>query len=136
MCFLKDSWQVESQYTSREAAIYRILKRENVKHVASMRLGGEVDSLETETQEWVTELSPESKRLKGKMVCHRIILDTDARDLSTFTWCKVLLSCIADAVEGRYFIRSFSLEIFMVLPATQSTEIYRNLRKFQIIKKS
>ncbi|KAF8811745.1 hypothetical protein BYT27DRAFT_7275921 [Phlegmacium glaucopus] len=34
------------------------------------------------------------------MVCHRLILNTVARDLSTFTWCKVLLSCIADAVEG------------------------------------
>ncbi|KAF8811748.1 hypothetical protein BYT27DRAFT_7252461 [Phlegmacium glaucopus] len=34
------------------------------------------------------------------MVCHRLILDTVARDLSTFVWCKVLLSCIADAVEG------------------------------------
>ncbi|KAF8801966.1 hypothetical protein BYT27DRAFT_7050682, partial [Phlegmacium glaucopus] len=34
------------------------------------------------------------------MVCHRIILDTVARDLSTFVWCKLLLSCIADAVEG------------------------------------
>ena len=43
MCFLKDSWQVELECTSREAAIYRILKRENVKHVASMRLGGDVD---------------------------------------------------------------------------------------------
>jgi len=28
-----------------------------------------------------------------------MILDTVARDLSTFSWCKVLLSCIADAVE-------------------------------------
>ena len=54
------------------------------------------------------------------MVCHRIILDTVARDLSTFTWCKVLLSCIADVVEGRYFIRSFLLEILMVLPAAQN----------------
>ncbi|KAF8798528.1 hypothetical protein BYT27DRAFT_7122791, partial [Phlegmacium glaucopus] len=38
--------------------------------------------------------------MKFKMVCHRLILDTVARDLSTFVWCKVLLSCIADAVEG------------------------------------
>jgi hypothetical protein len=58
--------------------------------------------------------------LKGKMVCHCIILDTVACDLSTFTWCKVLLSCIAGVVEGRYFIGSFSLEILMVLPATQN----------------
>ncbi|KAF8800893.1 hypothetical protein BYT27DRAFT_7069812, partial [Phlegmacium glaucopus] len=35
-----------------------------------------------------------------KMVCHRIILDTVAHDLSTFVWCKLLPSCIADAVEG------------------------------------
>ncbi|KAF8801962.1 hypothetical protein BYT27DRAFT_7147022 [Phlegmacium glaucopus] len=65
-----------------------------------MRLGGDVLGLETETQDWVQKLSPKSKHLKCKMVCHRIILDTVARDLSTFVWCKLLLSCIADAVEG------------------------------------
>lgn len=94
---------------------------------ASMPLGG-ISSLETETQKWVTELSPESKRLKGKMVCHRINLDTVARDLSTFTSAKF---CIADTVEGRYFIRSFSLEILMVLPAAQNAYkvgiLHRNL---------
>ncbi|KAF8811768.1 hypothetical protein BYT27DRAFT_7088791, partial [Phlegmacium glaucopus] len=100
MCFLKDSWQADSQRTDREAAIYRILKEHDVKYVASMRLGGDVPGLETETQDWVRKLSPKSKDLKCKMVCHRIILDTVARDLSTFVWCKSLLSCIADAVEG------------------------------------
>jgi hypothetical protein len=104
MCFMKDSWQEESLRTDREADIYRMLNENNVRHVASMRLGGDVVEMETETQNWVTELSPKSKRLKGKMICHRIILDTVARDLSTFAWCKVLLSCIADAVQGTYFI--------------------------------
>ena len=48
----------------------------------SVRLGGDADGLETETQEWVTELvSPESKRLKRRMIDHRINLDTAARDL-------------------------------------------------------
>ncbi|KAF8811752.1 hypothetical protein BYT27DRAFT_7240181 [Phlegmacium glaucopus] len=86
MHFLKDSWQEGSQRTAREAVI--------------MRLGGDVPGLETETQEWVEELSSKSERLKCKMVCHRLILNTVIRDLSTFTWCKALLSCIADAVEG------------------------------------
>ncbi|KAF8805949.1 hypothetical protein BYT27DRAFT_7103389, partial [Phlegmacium glaucopus] len=65
-----------------------------------MRFGGDVPGLEAETQEWIEELSSKSKYLKCKMVCHHLILNTVARDLSTFTWCKVLLSCIADAVEG------------------------------------
>ena len=45
-----------------------------------------------------------------------IVLDTVARDLSTFSWCKVLLSCIADAVEGAFFICLFffSLAILTV----------------------
>ncbi|KAF8808272.1 hypothetical protein BYT27DRAFT_7097354 [Phlegmacium glaucopus] len=34
------------------------------------------------------------------MVCDCIILDAVARNLSPFIWCKVLPSCIADAVEG------------------------------------
>jgi hypothetical protein len=93
--------------------------------VAFVRLGGDADGLETETQEWVTELlSPESKRLKHLMVGHRIILDTAAPGLSTFTWCKVLLSCIADAVEGKVFSTVlFRLEILMIshipIPAAQ-----------------
>jgi hypothetical protein len=41
-----------------------------------------------------------TRNLLSRMVCHRIVLDTLARDLSTFSWCKVLLSCVADAVEG------------------------------------
>jgi hypothetical protein len=93
----------------------------------SVRLGGDADRLETETQEWVTELlSPETKRLKRKMVDHRIILDTAARDLSTFTWCKVLLSCIADAVEGKVFSSVlFRLEIFMIshIPTSRSKRL-------------
>ena len=110
MCFLKDSWHEVSHRAPREADIYRILKEEGVKYVASMRLGGDVAGLETETQEWVRELSPNSRRLRAcKMVCHRIVLDTVARDLSTFSWCKVLLSCIADAVEGVFFICLFFL---------------------------
>ena len=54
------------------------------------------------------------------MIGHRIILYTVARNLSTFAWYKVLLSCIANAVEGRYFIRSFSLEIPISLTAVQN----------------
>ncbi|KAF8811754.1 hypothetical protein BYT27DRAFT_7183548 [Phlegmacium glaucopus] len=84
--FLKDSWQEDSQRTAREAVI--------------MRLGSDVPGLETETQEWSEGLFPKSKRLKCKIACHRLVLNIVARDLSTFTWCKVLLSCIADAVEG------------------------------------
>ncbi|KAF8801964.1 hypothetical protein BYT27DRAFT_7197678 [Phlegmacium glaucopus] len=90
--FLKDSWQEDLQCTAREAM-------QDVKDVACMRLGGDLPMLETEAQEWIEELSSKSKRLKCKMVCHRLILNV-ARDLSMFTWCKVLLSCIADAVEG------------------------------------
>ena len=100
MCFLKDSWHEQSTRTDCEADIYRTLKKEGVKHVASMRLGGNVDGMETQTQDWVEELSPKSSQLRSKMVCHRLVLDTVARDLSTFAWCKVLLSCVADAVEG------------------------------------
>ncbi|KAF8804184.1 hypothetical protein BYT27DRAFT_7259621 [Phlegmacium glaucopus] len=99
MSFLKDSWQEDSEHTDREAAIYRIPKK-HVKNVAFMRLGSDVRGLETETQTWVIALCSKLKRLKDKMICHRIVLDTVARDLSTFTWCKVLLSCIADAVEA------------------------------------
>ena len=111
-------------YESRSSYLPDVLE-ESVKHVASMRLGGDVDRLETKTQEWVTELSPESKRLKHKMIGHRIILDTVARDSSTFAWYKILLSCIANAVEGRYFIRSFSLEIIMIfhIPNSRSKRV-------------
>lgn len=123
MCFLKESWQEESRRTAREAVIYRMLKKEAVKHVASMRLGGDVCELETETQKWVTELSAKSNRLKRKMVCHRIILDTVSRDLSTFSWCKVLLSCIADAVEGTCFILFLSVGILNDLSNSRSTSI-------------
>jgi hypothetical protein len=120
MCFLKDSWHEESLRTDREADIYRTLKRERVKHVASMRLGGDVDGMETQTQDWVKDLSSKSHHLQGKMVCHRIVLDTVARDLSTFTWCKVLLSCIADAVEGVCLFHVFSRKFLtMFLLAAQ-----------------
>ena len=102
MCFLKDSWHKASLRTVCEADIYRTLNKERVKHVASMRLEGDVRGMETQTQDWV-KLSPKSYRLPCTMVCHRIVLDTVARDLSTFSWCKVLLSCIADAVEGVFY---------------------------------
>jgi hypothetical protein len=82
MCFLKDSWHEESLRTHRQAVVYRTLKKEGVKYVASMRLGGDVVGMETQTQDWVKELSPKSRHLHGKMVCHRIVLDTVARDLS------------------------------------------------------
>ena len=108
MCFLKDSWHEVSHRAPREADIYRVLKEEDVRYAASMRLGGDIAGLETETQEWVRELSPNSHGLGAcKMVCHRIVLDAVARDLSTFSWCKVLLSCIADVVEGAFFICLF-----------------------------
>ena len=67
------------------------------------------------------ELSSNSKRLKCKVVRHRLILDTVAHDSSSFIWCKVLLSCIADAVEGTCSILLFEkLAIQTIsLPAAQ-----------------
>ncbi|KAF8167522.1 hypothetical protein B0H34DRAFT_682206 [Crassisporium funariophilum] len=101
MCFLKDSWQEVSSRAASEADVYRILEKAKVEHVASMRLGGDVEDLRTETQEWFDELAHNKRyRKPAVMVCHRLVLNTVARDLSTFMWCKVLLSCVADAVEG------------------------------------
>ncbi|PPQ90006.1 hypothetical protein CVT25_009644 [Psilocybe cyanescens] len=101
MCFLKDSWQEVSARTAPEADIYRKLHAKNVEHIASMRLGGDVAGLETKTQVSFDKLSHSGRYKKlGRMVCHRIILDTVARDLGTFTWCKVLLSCLADVVDA------------------------------------
>ncbi|KAF8811753.1 hypothetical protein BYT27DRAFT_7336033 [Phlegmacium glaucopus] len=100
MRFLKDPWQEDLQRMVREAVTYRMLKEDDVNHVSSMRLGGDIPGLGVGRQKWITELSSKLRRLKRKMVFHRITLDTVTQDLSTFTWCKVLLSCIADAVEG------------------------------------
>ncbi|KAH9486067.1 hypothetical protein JR316_0000131 [Psilocybe cubensis] len=101
MCFMKDSWQEGSARTAPEADIYRRLYEHGVPNIASMRLGDDVDDLKTETQEWWGRLN-HSGRFKhfGLMVCHRLVLNTVARDLSTFTWCKVLLSCLADVVDA------------------------------------
>ncbi|KAF9478065.1 hypothetical protein BDN70DRAFT_944470, partial [Pholiota conissans] len=93
MFFIKDSWQEESSRTVREADIYRKLKAASAQYVASMRLGGDVNHMVTVSQDW---LDVKFRR----MVCHRLVLETVAESLSTFTWCKILLSCIADAVEG------------------------------------
>ncbi|KAF8180087.1 hypothetical protein BJ912DRAFT_635392 [Pholiota molesta] len=93
-----NSYQEVSSRTAPEADIYHILEDAKVEHVASMRLRSD---LQTETQTWFSELTHNSRlRNPARMVCHRIVLDTVARDLSTFSWCKVLLSCVADAVEG------------------------------------
>ncbi|PPQ89990.1 hypothetical protein CVT25_009630 [Psilocybe cyanescens] len=101
MCFMKDSWQEVSTQITPEADVYRRLHASKVEHIASMRLGGNVASLETETQNWIHDLSHSGRyRRCRSMVCHRIILDTVARDLSTFTWCKVLFSCLADVIEA------------------------------------
>ncbi|KAF8180088.1 hypothetical protein BJ912DRAFT_635393 [Pholiota molesta] len=92
--------EVLSSRTAPEADIYQILEDAKV-HVASMRLSPDIDSLETKTQTWFSELTHNScHRTPARMLCHRIVLDTVARDLSTFSWCKVLVSCVADAVEG------------------------------------
>ena len=83
-----------------------------------MRLGGDVDGLETETQNRTPKPSHNGQYQKlGKMVCHRIILNMVARDLSTFAWCKVLLSCIADAVDGGFFLGVFDMEIVNFSPS-------------------
>ncbi|KAF8868611.1 hypothetical protein CPB85DRAFT_1447904 [Mucidula mucida] len=39
-------------------------------------------------------------RLENPLQCHRLFLDTIARDLSAFGNCKVLVNCIADAMEA------------------------------------
>ncbi|KAH9482222.1 hypothetical protein JR316_0004319 [Psilocybe cubensis] len=101
MCFFKDSWHDISERSAPEADIYRLLQSKNVPNIASMRLGDDVEGSETKTQRWVSAFarSGQHKRI-GTMVCHRLIMDTVARDLSTFTWCKVLLKCLADAVDA------------------------------------
>ncbi|KAH9484021.1 hypothetical protein JR316_0003500 [Psilocybe cubensis] len=101
MCFLKDSWQDPSTRSAPEADIYRRLHAKAVENIASMRLGGDVEGLVTVTQDWFHVLSHSGRYKKfGHLVCHRLVLNTVARDLSTFVWCKVLLSCIADAIEA------------------------------------
>ncbi|KAF8797431.1 hypothetical protein BYT27DRAFT_6938510 [Phlegmacium glaucopus] len=50
-----------------------MLKKQDVKHVASMRLGSDVPGLETETQERVENVSSQSKRMKFKMYCYPVL---------------------------------------------------------------
>lgn len=79
--FQKDSWQENLPRTSCKTVIYR-MRKESVEHVANMLLSGDVCGLETEMEKWVTELFSDSKRLKRKIVRHRLILDIVARDSS------------------------------------------------------
>jgi hypothetical protein len=84
-----------------EADIGRTPEGAQVVHVASIRLGGDVAGLEPETLTSFSECVHDVRhREPARMMCHRIVLDTIARDLSSFSWCKVLLSYVADAVEG------------------------------------
>ncbi|KAF8180093.1 hypothetical protein BJ912DRAFT_1145863 [Pholiota molesta] len=94
-------FKLVSSRTAPEADIYRILEDTKVEHVASTRLSGDIDALETKAQACFSDLTHSSRHRKPARIplCHRIVLNTVARDLSTFSWCKVLLSCVADAVE-------------------------------------
>ena len=67
--------------------------------MASMRLGGDVDGMETQTPDWVKKLSPRSYSLQCKMVSPRIVLDTVARGIpGAKSWCPVLLMRLVEGV--------------------------------------
>ena len=102
LSFLKDSrawkWQMTKRMPSKHSSFHLrnmgmpvlivfivppAAKLLSTEHVANMLLGADVCGLETETPKWVTELFSNSKRLKRRIVCHRLILDTVARDSST-----------------------------------------------------
>lgn len=54
------------------------------------------------------------------MVCHRLTLDAAAHNLSTSTWCKLLLSRIADTVEDTCWF----LKKGISLPAAHYKVVY------------
>ncbi|KAF8877479.1 hypothetical protein CPB85DRAFT_1500276 [Mucidula mucida] len=104
---MKDYWREESLRTRPEAEIYDILAEKKVPHVATMVVGGDVEGMRTKTHEPRLQLSsaypPTIRkyfRLENPLQCHRLFLDTIARDLSAFGNCKVLVNCIADAMEA------------------------------------
>ncbi|KAF8884541.1 hypothetical protein CPB85DRAFT_1567002 [Mucidula mucida] len=107
LLFMKDYWREESLRTRPEAEIYDILAEKKVPHVATMVVGGDVEGMRTKTHEPRLQLSsaypPTIRkyfRLENPLQCHRLFLDTIARDLSAFGNCKVLVNCIADAMEA------------------------------------
>ena len=86
--------------TSRKTVnvIYRMLK-ESVEHIANMLLHGDVCGLEAEMQKWVTRALFKFKTLETQDSSPSFDFGCRRRDSSSFI-CKVLLSCVADAVEG------------------------------------
>ncbi|KAF8909590.1 hypothetical protein CPB85DRAFT_1390892 [Mucidula mucida] len=128
---MKDYWREESPGTRPEAEIYDILAEKKVPHVATMVAGGDVEGMRTQTHEACFKLSAyplgDSSyfRLQNPLQCHRIFLDTVARDLSAFGDCKVLVNCIADAMEAaqcafayaRIMHRDISSGNIMITPA-------------------
>ena len=96
VCFIKDYWYEPSPRTEPEAYIYDRLKAHNVRNIADKVAGGDVPNCIT----W--KAIPD----RSQMRLHRLVLGTIARELTTFGWAKVLLTCLADAAEGAFFVVS------------------------------
>ncbi|KAF9027320.1 hypothetical protein BDZ89DRAFT_1066995, partial [Hymenopellis radicata] len=131
LLFMKDYWREDSPRTRPEAEIYGILAEKNVPHVATMVVGGDVEGMRTKTQEACLKRSAFPLgdhtyfRFQNPLQCHRIFLDTIARDLSAFGNCRVLVNCVADAMEAdecafayaRILHRDISSGNIMITPA-------------------
>lgn len=102
--FLKDSSHEVSKRTSPEANTHSKLHTDSVPNVSALRLCDRVINIKTETENEFHLLhhSGRCKKFGAIVVCHPITLNNVACDILTFTWCKVLLSCLADAVDDTY----------------------------------
>lgn len=106
--YMKDYFREESPHTYPEAQIYRLLKEHQVEHVAEMTNGGDSDLERTightmTDRDWV---APRKKLLRVRELIHHVLLlKTIGRSLITFRTARDLVTCIADAMEGKQFFR-------------------------------
>lgn len=102
--YMKDYFREESLYTHPEAQIYRLLKEHRVEHVAEMMTGGDSDLERTightmTGRDWVAH---RSRPLRARELIHHVLLlKTIGRSLITFRTARDLVTCIADAMEGK-----------------------------------
>jgi hypothetical protein len=120
VCFLKDTWRINSDKQLPEGKTYELLHEAKVNHIANVVVHGDVlASIDTPCsvaadnqpmsnyQTTYSDLFSQSKEkwceLKSRLqgyIHYRIVLDMVGREYTTFKSTKELLSVTVDAIKG------------------------------------
>jgi hypothetical protein len=115
--FIKDTWRVDLPGVEKEGETYRLMEEAQVRNIAPCSAAGDIGEHRTRTHLYADELwACNPKKMLVPHHHYRLVLDVIEQSLTNFSSSLTMLSCLVDALEGKWPLCTAALHnLFLVL---------------------